>query len=58
MERTERINLRATPEEKKALSNAAAAAGMTMTAYLLFKIGEIAGEAIADQIIRKGEKKK
>lgn len=56
MNRTERINLRATPEEKKALSSAAAAAGMSMTAYLLFKIGEIAGEAIADQI-KKGSKK-
>lgn len=56
--RTERIELRATPEEKQALTSAAAAAGLTLTGYILFKLGEIAGEAIADQVIKKGAKKK
>ena len=55
--RTERIEIRATPEEKQALTSAAAAAGLTLTGYILFKLGEFAGEAIADQIVRKGEKK-
>lgn len=56
--RTERIELRATPEEKQALTSAAAAAGLTLTGFILYKIGEIAGEALADHIVRKGEKKK
>lgn len=55
--RTERIEIRATPEEKKALTAASAAAGLTMTAFLLLKIGEVAGEAIADKIIGKEKTK-
>jgi len=55
-ERTERVNLRVTPEEKARLETAAAAAGMTMTAYILFKLGEIAGEAIGAAIQKGGKK--
>lgn len=56
--RTERIDLRVTPEEKSALNSAAVAAGMTLTGYLLYKVGELAGEAIADSIIKKAGKQK
>lgn len=56
--RTERIELRATPEEKKALTDAAAAAGLTMTAFILLQIGEIAGEAIAKKALRKKDTRK
>lgn len=54
--RSERIELRATPEEKKALTSAAAAAGLTLTGYILFKLGEIAGGALADSIKKDGQK--
>lgn len=50
--------MRATPEEKKALTDAAAAAGLTMTAFILLQIGEIAGEAIAKKVIRKKDARK
>jgi uncharacterized protein (DUF1778 family) len=55
--RTERIDLRVTPEEKSALSSAAAAVGMTLTGYLLFKVGELAGEALGDAIVKKAKQK-
>lgn len=47
-ERTEFINIRVTPEEKAALKKLAAAAGMTLTGFLL---GEALGEKIGDAII-------
>jgi uncharacterized protein (DUF1778 family) len=55
-ERTERISMRFTPEEKARLQTAAAAAGMTITAYILFKLGEVAGEAIGTAIQKGGKK--
>jgi uncharacterized protein (DUF1778 family) len=54
--KTERVNLRFSPEEKARLETAAAAAGMTMTAYILFKLGEVAGEAIGTAIQKGGKK--
>ena len=47
-ERTECINIRVTPEEKAALKKLAAAAGMTLTGFLL---GEALGEKIGDAIM-------
>lgn len=46
-ERTENVNLRVTPEEKKMLKMQAAALGMTVTGYLMgLAVGAIAaGEA-------------
>lgn len=43
--RTERINLRVTPEEKQRLVEAAAVAGLTLTGYLL---GDKLGQLIID----------
>lgn len=49
-ERTEYIGIRVTPEEKALLKKLAAAAGMTITGYLL---GEALGEKLADSILKK-----
>lgn len=49
-ERTEYIGIRVTPEEKALLKKLAAAAGMTITGYLL---GEALGEKVADSILKK-----
>lgn len=54
-ERTECINIRVTPEEKAALKKLAAAAGMTLTGFLL---GEALGEKIGDAIIASKEVRK
>lgn len=54
-ERTESINIRVTPKEKAALKKLAAAAGMTLTGFLL---GEALGEKIGDAIIGSREAKK
>lgn len=54
-ERTESINIRVTPKEKAALKKLAAAAGMTLTGFLL---GEALGEKIGDAIISSREAKK
>ena len=54
-ERTECINIRGTPEEKAALKKLAAAAGMTLTGFLL---GEALGEKIGDAIIASKEVRK
>ena len=48
-ERTEYIGIRVTPEEKNKLKELAAAAGMTLTAYL---VGKAFGEKIGDQIAK------
>ena len=53
-ERTESINIRVTPEEKAALKFAAAA-GMTLTGFLL---GEALGEKLGDAILKNKEVKK
>ena len=42
-ERTEYIGIRVTPEEKEALKKMAAAAGMTLTAFL---VGNAMGDAL------------
>lgn len=53
-ERTEFIGIRVTPEEKEVLKKAAAAAGLTLTAYLLGNaIGESAGKAYIDKLSKK-----
>lgn len=53
-ERTEYIGIRVTPEEKALLKKLAAAAGMTITGYLL---GEALGDKIGDMIIKSREEK-
>lgn len=54
-ERTEYIGIRVTPEEKVLLKKLAAAAGMTITGYLL---GEALGDKIGDMIIKSKEEKR
>lgn len=54
-ERTESINIRVTPEEKAALKKLAAAAGMTLTGFLL---GKALGEKLGDAILKNKEVKK
>ena len=54
-ERTESINIRVTPEEKAALKKLAAAAGMTLTGFLL---GGALGEKLGDAILKNKEVKK
>ena len=53
-ERTEYIGIRVTPEEKEALKKLAAAAGVTITSYLLRKS---LGESLADQYLKGKETK-
>lgn len=54
-ERTESIYMRVTPEEKEALKKLAAAAGMTLTGFLL---GEALGDKLGEAIIASKEAKK
>ena len=54
-ERTESISIRVTPEEKAALKKLAAAAGMTLTGFL---VGEALGERLGDAIIKSRAAKK
>lgn len=51
--RTERLNVRATPTEKEELIKLAAAAGMSISAYLL---GRALGDALGQKILRSSEK--
>jgi len=53
-ERTEYIGIRVTPEEKEALKKLAAAAGMTLTGFLL---GQALGEKFADILIEHNKNK-
>lgn len=54
-ERTEYIGIRVTPEEKELLKRLAAAAGVSLTGYLL---GSAIGDKIGDEIIKSKERKK
>lgn len=54
-ERTEYIGIRVTPEEKELLKRLAAAAGVSLTGYLL---GSAIGDKISDGIIKSRENKK
>lgn len=48
-ERTEYIGIRVTPEEKEALKKLAAAAGLSITGFLIGQaLGDKAGKAILD----------
>lgn len=44
--------MRVTPEQRDTIKAAASAAGLTMSAYMLFKLGISAGEALGDAIIK------
>lgn len=54
-ERTEYIGIRVTPEEKAALKKLAAAAGLTITGYLL---GEALGDKLGEKFVKSREAKK
>jgi len=54
-ERTEYIGIRVTPEEKEALKSLAAAAGLTLTGFLL---GEALGDKLGEQYLKSRDKKK
>lgn len=55
MERTEQLHLRVTPEEKEALKALAAAAGLSITGFLL---GEALGDKLGQMIIEGFSKEK
>lgn len=56
-ERTEVINFRCTPAEKKAIYEKASLLGMTVSAFLVFEaVGEEIGQAIADSVTKKRNK--
>lgn len=54
-ERTEYIGIRVTPEEKEAIKKYAAAAGVTLTGYL---IGQALGNKLFDSIFQDKDTKK
>ena len=49
---TERLNLRVTKEQKTVLDSLASAAGLSMTAYILYKVGEAAGDEVGKRILQ------
>ena len=53
-ERTEYIGIRVTPEEKEALKALAAAAGVTITGFLL---GEALGDKLGEKYLKAREEK-
>lgn len=54
-ERTEYIGIRVTPEEKETIKKYAAAAGVTLTGYL---IGQALGNKLFDSIFQDKDTKK
>lgn len=54
-ERTEYIGIRVTPEEKELLKNLAAAAGVSLTGFLL---GSAIGDKLGDQYVKSMKRKK
>jgi len=54
-ERTEYIGIRVTPEEKYLLKKLAAAAGVSLTGYLL---GSAIGDKLGEQHVKSRERKK
>lgn len=54
-ERTEYIGIRVTPEEKELLKKLAAAAGVSLTGFLL---GCSIGDKLGDQYVKSRERKK
>lgn len=49
--RTEKIQIRVTPEMKEKLQSAAATLGLTLSGYLLFKASYDLGYDIADKLV-------
>lgn len=56
--KSESVRVRTSPEQKERIQKAAAAAGMTVSAFILFALGEVAGEALGDLIVKGGKKRK
>lgn len=57
-DRSERVDLRVTPEEKKMLVTKAAAYGVTITSLIIAAIGsEMLGEKLGDKILEARKKK-
>lgn len=53
MERSERLEMRVTPEEKKTLLANAAALGLTLTSLVVTFLGtEMLGEKLADKLVQ------
>lgn len=50
------IRFRCSPSERSAIAKGAAALGMTLSGYILFKLGVDAGEKIADVILDAASK--
>lgn len=57
-EKSEVLRFRCTPMEREVITNAAKAAGMTISAYLIYKAAYQTGYDLADKIISKSAKKK
>ena len=53
-ERTEYIGIRVTPEEKELLKSLAAAAGVSLTGFL---VGSAIGDKLGEQIVKSRERK-
>jgi len=58
MAKTEVVRMRVTEEQRDTIKQAAKAAGLTMSAYMLYKLGVTAGEALGDAIIKASKSKK
>lgn len=56
--KTERLEIRISPEDKRMLQLAAASAGLTVSALLAAQIGSLIGDAIGKAIIDGRDKKK
>ena len=57
-EKSEVLRFRCTPMERELIINAAKAAGMTISGYLIYKAAYQTGYDVADKIISKKENKK
>lgn len=58
MAKSEVVRMRVTEEQRDTIKAAAKAAGLTMSAYMLYKLGVTAGEALGDVIVKSAKSKK
>lgn len=56
--KTERLTIQVTPEQKKAIKDAAVAVGLTVSGYVLYSTFEQIGEQLGQNILDAWDKKK
>lgn len=56
--KTERLTIQVTPEQKKAIKDAAVAVGLTVSGYVLYSTFEQIGEQLGQNILDMMDKKK